>query len=169
MNISDLVPWRNRDRVRVRQSGEDRDDLAPARRHWDIDLFDNFFRGFGMMPFESESWQAFSPRVDISETDREFRVTAELPGLNEKDIDVSLARDILTIRGEKKAETEDKGENYYRMERTYGSFQRAIPLPAGQVNADQVDATYRNGVLTITLPKRPEAQQNSRRISVNAS
>jgi HSP20 family protein len=168
MNISDLVPWRNRGRVRVRHDGDDREDLAPARRPWDKDLFDDFFRGFGMTPFGRESWQGFSPRLDVAESDREFRVTAELPGLNEEDIDVSLSRDMLTIKGEKRAETEDKGENYYRMERSYGSFQRTIPVPGDQVNADQVDATYRNGVLTITLPKRPEAQQSTRRITVNA-
>jgi HSP20 family protein len=168
MSISDLVPWRNRGRVGVRRNSEDRDDRVPARRKWDIDLFDDFFSGFGMMPFGEESWQRFNPRVDVVEDDREFRVTAELPGLDEKDIDVSLSRDMLTIKGEKKAETEDKGESFYRMERSYGSFQRTIPLPIEQVDTDQVDATYRNGILTIKLPKQPEARQNTRRITVNA-
>jgi HSP20 family protein len=166
MNISDLVPWRSRDQVRARQNEEDGRDLAPARRQWDMDLFDDFFQGFGMMPFSRQSWQTFNPKVDVVESDREFRITAELPGIDEKEIDVSLSRDSLIIKGEKRSEVEDKGENYYRMERSYGSFQRTIPLPLDQVDAEQVEASYKNGVLAITVPKRPEAQESTRRITI---
>jgi HSP20 family protein len=104
----------------------------------------------------------------MTEREKEIEVTAELPGMSEEDIDITLARDVLTIKGEKKQETEDKGNNYYRMERSYGKFSRVIPLPDGVVDNENVDATFKNGVLTITLPKLEEAQQVSRRITVNA-
>jgi HSP20 family protein len=106
--------------------------------------------------------------VNVTEREKEFEVTAELPGMAENDIDISLSRDVLTLKGEKKQETEDKGDNYYRMERSYGKFSRVIPLPADAVDNDNVEATFKNGVLTIILPKLEEAQQISRRITVNA-
>jgi HSP20 family protein len=103
----------------------------------------------------------------VSETDKEIKVSAELPGMDEKDIDVSLTRDSLTIKGEKKQETEDKGEDYYRMERSYGSFTRSIPLPI-EVDTDKVQATFKKGVLEITLPKTARAIQETRKIPVKA-
>lgn len=165
MNISDLVPWRsNRNKVAVQRESDD----YPQRPQFsDISqFFDDFFRGFDMTPFDQERWGALSPRIDLAENDREFRVTAELPGIEQEDIDVSLTRDVLTIKGEKKQEQEEEGRNYYRMERSYGRFQRSIPLPQGMVDADNVDAAFKNGVLTITLPKLPEAQQTRKRIAV---
>jgi HSP20 family protein len=167
MRINDLVPWRNRSRAIARRD-EDEQPLNWWQREWqrDINALDEFFRGFDLAPFGEGAAGQFTPRVDVTESNQEIRVTAELPGLDEKDIDVSLTRDVLTIRGEKKSEKEDKGENYYRMERSYGSFQRAIPLPAEVVDSDNVDANYRNGVLTISLPKRPEARQQTKRITV---
>jgi HSP20 family protein len=129
-------------------------------------LFDEFFRMSGLAPFRAfdEAWDAFSPRVDIVESAKEIKVSAELPGMEAKDIDVSLANDVLTISGEKRQEEEHKGKNYYRMERSYGSFQRSIPVPC-EVDADKVDATFNKGVLTITLPKTADAQA-CKRISV---
>ena len=99
----------------------------------------------------------FSPRMDVSETDKEIVVSAELPGLADEDIDVSLSLGMLTISGEKKQEKEKKGRNYYHVERSYGSFQRSIPLPA-EVDTNQVDAVFKKGVLTVTLPKTGAAQ-----------
>lgn len=115
-----------------------------------------------------EQYGAFNPQVDVTENDQEIKVAAELPGLTEKDVEVSLANDMLTISGEKRAEKEDKGENYYRMERSYGSFQRTIPLPT-EVEANKVDATFKNGVLTVTLPKSAQAVQNRKKIAIKAS
>jgi HSP20 family protein len=168
MNISDLVPWKS-------NRGSDivmRREKSPATLHDEFNrLFDEFFENSWMTPWSEQfgtRFNEFNPRVNVTEREKEFEVTAELPGMAEDDIDISLARDVLTIKGEKKQETEDKGDNYYRMERSYGKFSQVIPFPAGVVENDNVEATFRNGVLTVTLPKLKEAQQISRRITVNA-
>ncbi|MFZ0544231.1 MAG: Hsp20/alpha crystallin family protein [Candidatus Promineifilaceae bacterium] len=167
MNISDLVPWKsNRDsHVAVRREN------SPTTFYNDFNrFFDEFFDNNMITPWSEqfEGLNGFNPSVNVTERDKEFEVTAELPGMTEKDIDITLSRDSLTIKGEKKQETEDKGDNYYRMERSYGKFSRLIPLPTDVVNNDKVEASFKNGVLTITLPKVEEAQQVSRRITVNA-
>jgi len=133
-------------------------------------LFDNFFGGFSLSPWaplERGMAQTFTPRVDVSETDKEIKVSAELPGMEEKDIDVSLTRDALTIKGEKKEEKEEKGKDYYRMERSYGSFTRSIPLPI-EVDTDKVEATFKKGVLDITLPKTAKAIQEAKKVAVKS-
>jgi len=141
--------------------------------------FDNFFsRSFGLTPFRgledrpgnlNNTWGQwagnFMPAVNLSETDKEYHVTAELPGMDEKDIELTLNRDALVIRGEKKQETEDKGKGYYRMERSYGTFHRSIPLPQ-EIDAEQVNASFNKGVLTITLPKLPEIQSGAKKIQI---
>jgi HSP20 family protein len=168
MNISDLVPWKSNrgSEVAVRQ------EKSPATLHDEFNrLFDDFFENSWMTPWSEQfgtRFNEFNPRVNVTEREKEFEITAELPGMAENDIDISLSRDVLTIKGEKKQETEDKGDNYYRMERSYGKFSRVIPLPADRVDNDNVEATFKNGVLTIILPKLEEAQQISRRITVNA-
>jgi HSP20 family protein len=95
--------------------------------------------------------------MDIAETDKDIEITAELPGLEEKDVQVNVADNVLTIKGEKKAEKEQKDKNYHMVERSYGSFYRALDLPAG-VNADAIKATLANGVLKVTVPKPAAAQ-----------
>jgi HSP20 family protein len=162
-------------------------DVTPApgtqldvRREWEYPfgafqremnkLFDNFFGGFELSPWapvDRRLAAAFTPYVDVSETDKEIRVSAELPGMDEKDIDVSLTRDTLTIKGEKKEEKEDKGKDYYKMERSYGSFTRSVPLPV-EVDTDKVHATFKKGVLEITLPKTAKAIQETKKIPVKA-
>jgi HSP20 family protein len=129
-------------------------------------LFDNFSRGFEIEPFAGRFGQ-FSPSVDIKESDKEIKVAAELPGLDDKDIEVSLGKDSLTIKGEKNEEKEDKGKNYYRMERSYGSFTRTIPLPA-EIDTDKAKAEFKKGVLTVTLPKTARAIKETKKISVKA-
>ncbi len=130
-------------------------------------LFEDVFRG--SMPSSSESADIFSvmPQMNISETDKEFRVTAELPGVAEKDVDVTLDDDVLTIRGEKKLENKQDKENYHMIERSYGQFQRSIRVPHS-VKGDQVQANVENGVLTIVLPKN-EAQEKTRHIEVKGA
>jgi HSP20 family protein len=110
------------------------------------------------------------PRVDVSESENEYEVTAELPGIDEKDVELTLADNVLTIRGEKKVEREekDKDKNYYMSERSFGSFRRAVPLPA-EVDEDRVEANFKNGVLTVHLPKSPQAQARTRRIEVKGT
>lgn len=127
-------------------------------------LFDNFFRGFGGEPVTNR-FGTFNPNVDVMEGDREIVVSAELPGMDEKDIEVSVQKETLTIKGEKKAEREDKGRDYYRMERSYGSFSRTVPLPA-EVDIDKAEAQFRKGVLNVTLPKTSEALKETKKISV---
>jgi len=128
--------------------------------------FDGFF-GFspaltGVMPEKD-----LMPKINVSESTKEITVSAELPGLDEKNIDVSLSRGILTIKGEKKTEKEEKDKNYYYMERSSGSFYREIPVPEG-ADADQAKAGFKNGVLTVNIPKLPAAHRAGKSIPVKS-
>jgi HSP20 family protein len=166
MSVTDLIPWR-REGKRVPVRREEERSLLSFQDEMNR-LFDQFFGGWGLAPFREfpEQWDAFSPRVDVVEGDKEVTVSAELPGMDEKEIDVSLSHGVLTISGEKREEKEDKGKNYYRMERSYGSFQRSVPLPS-EVDEDKAEATFKKGVLTITLPKAAAARA-SKRISIKS-
>lgn len=129
-------------------------------------LFDDVGRGWTLAPlrvFEQRAKAEIVPRLDMSENEQEIKVTAELPGMDEKDVTVTLEGDVLTLKGEKKAETVEKGKNFHRLERTYGSFQRVVTLPA-EVDATKVTAGFKKGVLTVTLAKSPAAQ--TRKIEV---
>jgi HSP20 family protein len=105
------------------------------------------------------------PSLDLSETKNEFVVKAEVPGMTSKDIDISLAEGVFSIRGEKKQEKEEKEENYHFVERSYGSFRRSIRLPGG-VQSEKIKASYKDGVLKVTLPKSEEARKKEVRIKV---
>jgi HSP20 family protein len=107
------------------------------------------------------------PQVDVDETAKEIRVTVELPGMEEKDLEVSLVEGALTIKGEKSEEHEEEKGDVHRSERQYGMFERTIPLPS-EVDADKVQASFKKGVLKITLPKTKEAQSNRRVIPVQS-
>lgn len=161
MAIRNLVPFGKKN-LPVRR--EDENPFALLRREMDS-LFDNFFRGFDLEPFFEKRMGVFSPRIDVSENDKEIKISAELPGMDEKDIDVSLQNDMLTLKGEKKEEKEDKGKDYYRMERSFGSFSRTIPLPV-EVETDKIEAKFKKGVLTITLPKTAKAVAETKKIPV---
>ncbi|MGQ9688495.1 MAG: Hsp20/alpha crystallin family protein [Desulfobaccales bacterium] len=129
-------------------------EVARLRNEMDR-LWDEYF-GPGrraLQPVE-EGWM---PAVDVAETADKITVKAEIPGMEAKDIEISMVGDTLTIKGEKKVEREEKEENYHLIERSYGSFSRAMKLPAA-VDADKVEATYKNGVLTIVLPKKEEVK-----------
>ena len=128
-------------------------------------LFEDFFHGGGL-DFSSDFH--FAPQMDVSETEKDIIVKADVPGVEEGDLDISLSNDLLTVKGEKKLEKEEKDKNFYRMERSYGSFQRCIQLPA-KVMEDKVEASFKNGVLTITLPKSKEAEKNVKKIEVKKS
>lgn len=128
-------------------------------------LFEDFpalGRGF----FRGGDDGGFSPSVDLVETESEIKVTAEIPGMEEKDIEVTVNRESLTLRGTKKEEHEKEEKGAYFRECLYGKFERVIPLPA-EVKTDQVVATYKNGVLTVTLPKTPEGK--GRRVTVEGA
>ena len=133
-------------------------------------LFDDFFQGFDIAPFGAlleERFGGFSPSIDLKEDDKEVSIKAELPGIDEKDIEVLLSDDALTIKGEKKEEKEERGKDYYHMERTYGSFNRVVPLPLG-VDTTNVEAHFKNGVLSIKLPKTEEAKAKGKKIPIKA-
>jgi|3_EtaG_2_1085321.scaffolds.fasta_scaffold00011_93 HSP20 family protein len=168
MQISDLIPW-GRDRNEVaRQQGDGDSPLLNLQR--DINrVFDDFWSRFDRSAGVSNGLLSVTgPRTDVTETDEAVDVSVELPGMDEKDIDVSLSDDVLTIRGEKKAEREEEKKGYYLAERSYGSFYRSIPLPPG-VDSEKAEARFKKGVLTVTLPKTPEAQAKVRKIEVKAS
>lgn len=135
-------------------------------------LFDEFHPAFPRMPSRlgaaaKSAWD-IAPAVDVSEKDGAYEITAELPGMDEKDIDVKLASGVLTITGEKKEEKEEKKKDYYLSERRYGSFQRSFQVPDG-VDAEKIAADFTKGVLKITLPKSAEAKQKEKKIAVKAS
>jgi HSP20 family protein len=126
-------------------------------------LFDNFFRG-GTQGDETFS-SYWTPAVDIAEQESEYIVKMELPGVNKEDVKISLESNILTIRGEKKQEKEEKSKNLHRVERSYGSFQRSFTLPTS-VKSDKIDAYYKDGVLSVTLPKVEEAKPKQIEVKV---
>jgi len=148
-----LVPWRNRARGGLV-------DLQDRINR----MFDDLFRGFAPMPWAEERLE-WAPALNISESDEAVQVTAELPGVDPKEVDISLTEDVLTIQGEKKAEHEERERDYHRIERSYGSFTRTVRLPAA-VDAEKVEATFKDGVLTINMPKREEAKTRKVRVEV---
>ncbi len=130
-------------------------------------MFDDFFSGVLPSKWGRDEEETFMPSVDVKEKDKEIVVTAELPGMDADDIDISVSDDILTLRGEKKEEKEEKEGDYYYHELSYGSFHRDIQLPA-EVDTDKVDAEFKKGVLKIRLPKKPEAQRKAKKIQVKS-
>ena len=165
MSIKDLVPRFGRGKdLPVRQE-ESADPFRDFQRQMNR-LFDDFFGDFPLAERGgSLDWASagFVPRVDVSETDAEVKVSAELPGMDEKDVAVELQDDVLTIRGEKKTQSEERGKSWYRREQTSGTFQRSIALPAG-VDAAKAKAEFKKGVLTFAAPKREE--ERARRTTV---
>jgi HSP20 family protein len=168
MAIRDLIPWSRQEyRLPVSRGGQhDRDDNPLVSLQRDVNrLFDDVFRGFGMPSLTGFDRGFAWPSVELGETDKEIRVIAELPGLDESDVEIALEDGVLTLRGEKRSEVDDEERGY--SERSYGRFERRIGLPKG-IEADKASATFRNGVLTVTLPKSAAANENVRRIPVNA-
>jgi HSP20 family protein len=152
-------------------------DLFQSFRNEVDRLFDQFWRGTGFgspwlrRMFEPEPlWREpaagfTAPMVDVSEDDKAFHITADLPGTTDKDINVTLSGDMLTITGERREEREQKDRNYHFSERRFGSFRRAFSLPTG-VDRDKIEASFKNGVLSVMLPKTPEAVQQQKKIEV---
>lgn len=169
MDFRDLIPWsrqENRLPVPVSAKHEREPQSHPLLTlHRDVNrLFDAMLRGFGMPAFGGFERSLSSPHVELAETDREIRVTAELPGLDENDVELTVEEGVLTLRGEKCAEVEDKDRGY--SERSYGRIERRIGLPQG-VDRDKVTATFKNGILTVLLPRTEAANENVRRIPVD--
>ena len=162
MAVRDLIPWGRSSTSAPTRYGEGADPFVTLRREMDR-LFDDAFRGFGVPSLgfgRNGGW----PSLEVSESEKDVKVTAELAGLDEKDVEVLLAEGVLTIRGEKKSETEDKGRHF--SERYYGRFERRVALPA-EVDEDKVQASFENGVLTVTMPKSAKAQERVKRIPLS--
>ena len=164
MALTDLIPWSGRSRdVSVRRG----DDNPFLTLHREMNrLFDDVFRGFDLAPMGADRFLDRAggwPNIEVSETDKEVKVAAELPGLDEKDVQVDFVNGVLAIKGEKKTETEDKDRRF--SERYYGRFERRVPVD--DVDEDKVSATFKNGVLTVTMPKAAQAQSKVKRIAIN--
>ena len=179
MRIRDLVPW-GRDKYETRERNR-RTGRSLMTRNDDgysvmslqqelNDVFDRFFERFER-PFmdRSFSFAGFSqPSVDITESDKQIKITVDLPGMDEDDIDVSLTGDVLTIRGERRNEREEDEKGYFLHERSYGAFYRTIPLPPG-IETDRAKAEFKKGILRITMPKAANAKDLTKRIEVKAA
>jgi len=162
--MRDLIPW-NRGRDRTTRRGEELNPLLMMHREMNR-LFDDVLRGFGPARFAGDGFSGGSmgwPNIEVSETDKDVKVVAELPGLEEKDVEIELANGLLSIKGEKKTEIEDKDRLF--SERYYGRFERRIPVD--DVDEEKVSAAFKNGVLTLTMPKAPQAQSKVKRIAIN--
>lgn len=143
-----------------------------VRLHREIDgLFENVFRGFGYSPLRSDFFTPLTaegllkPQVDIGATDKEYSITVEVPGVNEKDVTVEISDNTMTIQGEKKQQKKEKDKNYYRVERSYGSFQRVLSLPE-DANQNDVKATFNKGVLTIKMPRKALPKSDVKQIEI---
>jgi len=147
--IKSLLPAvRRKNDKALRHAGEH--PFLPIQREMNR-LFDDFFRDFNLEPFGRAKNFGFEPSVDVWEDGKKIHVKAELPGLEEKDIDVTITPDSLTIRGEKQEEKEEKDNDFWCKETSYGSFERSIALPEG-INQEKVEAQFKNGVLNIEIP-----------------
>lgn len=160
MKLNSIIPWKKDHRqLSHLPAGNDPWALLHHRMN---SLFDDFFGGPLPTPFGGDR---FAPQIDLSETDNEVRITAELPGLDEKDVEVTLLDNVLTLKGEKKEEHEEEKEDHYHSERSYGFFERSVQLPDG-VDTDKVEAKFKKGVLKIAIPKKPGTQSGRRKIEL---
>jgi HSP20 family protein len=161
-----LIPWRwTKHNLPIRREDNEFPVFNSVIQHDFNQIFDDFFTGSRWPILAWEGKGIFEPCLDLTETEKELRVTVELPGLDEKDIDLSIANGALTIKGEKRQEKEDNIHGQIRVERSYGSFQRVTAVPC-EINQDKVEATFKKGILTITLPKTELEQSNSKKIQI---
>jgi len=185
MDFKKLAPWnwfkKEDDRdghavpVNRRHSMKKNSILTPSSNALnDIDrLFDTAFNGFGRSFFgkrpnllEGISSSLLKPRLDLGATEKEYTICIEIPGVDEKNIQLQITNDTLTIFGEKKQAVEEKNKHYYRIERSYGSFQRVLSLPQ-DADQDKINARFKKGVLTITIPRKALTGSNVKQIQIN--
>lgn len=181
MDINKLAPW-NWFKKEQEQEGKHLPVTRQESRasypgsvfqiHQEIDrMFDDVFRNFGLSSpggrpgssLAQAEW--LKPTLDVGATDKEYHISIELPGVDEKDVQVELSGDTLIVKGEKKQEKEEKEKNYYRVERSYGSFQRVLSLP-GDADANGITADCKNGVMTINVPRKAARDDAARQIEV---
>lgn len=185
MSVKKWIPWNW-----FKKEEEDAGQTVPVQRHSDgkrenanynpiaqfhheVDrLFDQAFRGFGLSPFNFNQPRIphitdgmIMPTLDLAATDSAYTATLEVPGVAEGDVKVEIANDIMTIRGEKKQENEERGKDYYRMERSYGSFQRTLSLPE-DADQEKIKANFERGILTVTMQRKARPKTDVRQIEV---
>jgi HSP20 family protein len=162
--------------AKIEKAQAQRNPFAGLRREIDR-LFEDFDRDFWGLPFRRSVFEPFwrrelswkgTPAVDITESDKAYEITAELPGMDERNIEVKLANGGVVIKAEKQEEKEEKERDYYLHERRFGSFERCFRVPEG-VDTDKIEAAFKKGVLTVTLPKSPEAQKAEKKIEVKVA
>lgn len=157
-----IVPWKKGEERSLAQRGGD-DPFSDLRNRINR-LFDDFWGEPSLGRREAGSGGVW-PQVDVTETDNEIKICAEIPGVDAKDVDVGVEDGTLTIKGEKKYEREENEKGQYWMERSYGSFERTIPLPT-EVDESKAQAEFKNGVLRLTLPKKPGVESRRKKIPV---
>ena len=160
MQIKNLIPWARKDGAPDAKSSED-NPITTLQREMNH-VFESFWNRAGHFEWPFGSGETKS---DVVETDNAIEVSIELPGMEMKDIEVTVNDDMLTVKGEKKIERQEEKKGYYLSERSYGAIYRTIPLPPG-VDGEKAQASFKNGVLTIKLPQTPEAQAKVRKIAV---
>ncbi|NOX34741.1 MAG: Hsp20/alpha crystallin family protein [Deltaproteobacteria bacterium] len=186
MNIKKLAPWNW-----FKKENENNGYAVPVKRghvirhggyapsplktlHEEVDrLFNNVFSGFGTLLFEpgnpffsNMAGDILKPHLDLGATEKEYTVSVEIPGVEKKDVKLEITNDTLAIRGEKKQENEEKNKHFYRLERSYGSFQRVLSLP-DDADRDRVNAVFKKGILTITIPRKALPESNVKQIEIN--
>jgi HSP20 family protein len=187
MDIKKIVPWdwfKKEEKTaeknlpilhrRGRETGFS--DYHPVSQlHQEIDrMFDHFYRSFGWPSFDFEgpfsrmAEGILKPTLDISAGEKEYAVTVEVPGVEEKDIQLELVNDTLNIKGEKKQEKEEKDKDYYRVERSYGSFHRVLSLPE-DADQENINAVFKNGVMTISIPRKALPKTETKKIEIKAA
>ena len=173
MALKDIAPWRWGGLQRW--ADDDRPFESFFREmdtlHREMErLFDDFWKGSGRQSMTSMPWihGEVMPSIDVTEDDMKFHVQVELPGMDKDDVDITLTGSVLTIRGEKKRDEEQKGRGFFRKERSYGAFTRSLQLPA-EVDEKNIRASFEKGVLQIELPKTEEAQKRVTHIDIKAA
>ena len=169
--MGNLIPWNwGKKNLPIRKEDNNSHEYSPylSLQHDMNRVFDSFYRSFdtgSTSHFFETSDGLFQPKIEVKESANDLRVSVELPGIDDKDLEISITDDALTISGEKREEKEENTRGYYRMERSYGSFHRRVPFPCS-IDKDKTEATFKKGVLSVFLPKMAEAKQNIKKISI---
>ncbi|GAB4235577.1 MAG: Hsp20/alpha crystallin family protein [Methyloligellaceae bacterium] len=167
MQIKDLIPWARKEHGQEHQSG-DGNPIAALQNELN-QVFEKFRNRFGETLGSIDwPWGDGEAKSDMVETDNAIEVSIELPGMDMKDIELTVTNDMLTVKGEKKIERQEEKKGYYLSERRYGAIYRAIPLPPG-VDGEKAEATFKNGVLTVRLPQTEEAKAKAKRIPIKSA
>lgn len=167
MSLLNLIPWKNQ-KKQIATNYNSPDSTLDIQRNMNR-IFDNFFNTSLELSPMFNLWdgqpEGFTPQLDVIRTEKEYRIEVEMPGIKEEDIEITLEQDRINIQGEKKAEKVEKGASFYRSERVFGAFQRSFPLPQ-DVDPEKIKAAFKNGILTLTLPRHKELKDSGKHIPI---